>query len=121
VEARGSVIIKRASVTALDFDGLRILDYTAGLDTRSSLAQICVPPGERHALSWSTRSDKYYYVLCGALIFWLEGEQTTLQAGDLCLVPQGWRFRYENSLEVPVELILFHTPSFQLEAEVFED
>jgi mannose-6-phosphate isomerase-like protein (cupin superfamily) len=115
------VIVKRASVAPLGFDGLQILDYTAGLGSSSSLAHIHVPPGTRHALSWSTRSDKYYYVLAGALSFWVDGEQTTLEAGDLCLVPKGRRFRYENLSEGPVELVLFHTPGFQLEAEVFEE
>jgi mannose-6-phosphate isomerase-like protein (cupin superfamily) len=115
------MIIRRASVTALDFDGLQILDYTANLEGDSSLAHIQVPPGARHALSWSTRSTKYYYLLSGTLRFWLDQEQTVLQTGDLCIVPKGQRFRYQNRSDAPVELLLVHTPGFQLEAEVFED
>jgi mannose-6-phosphate isomerase-like protein (cupin superfamily) len=114
------MIIRRTSATELDFDGLQIMDYTADLASSSSLAHICVPPGAHHALSWSTRSDKYYYLVSGTLHFWLDTEQTTLQAGDVCLVPQGQRFRYENRSRDPVELLLFHTPSFELGAEVFE-
>jgi mannose-6-phosphate isomerase-like protein (cupin superfamily) len=115
------MIIRRASVAALDFDGLQILDYTANLASSSSLAHILVPPGAHHALSWSTRSDKYYYILSGALHFWLNEEQSVLSGGDLCLVPKGERFHYQNRSDAPVELLLFHTPSFQLEAEVFEN
>ena len=115
------MIVRRASVTPLDFDGLEILDYTANQPLNSSLAHIRVPPGVRHALSWSTRSHKYYYILSGTLCFWLDQEQTLLQAGDVCIVPKGRRFKYENRSDAPVELLLFHTPSFQLEAEAFED
>ena len=114
------MIVRRTSVAALDFDGLQILDYTANLASSSSLAHIQVPPGARHALSWSTRSDKYYCILSGTLHFWLDKEQTVLYAGDVCIVPKKERFRYENRSDEPVELLLFHTPSFQLEAEVFE-
>jgi mannose-6-phosphate isomerase-like protein (cupin superfamily) len=87
----------------------------------SSLAHIRVPPGARHALSWSTRSDKTYYVLSGELTFELEGAGSVLGAGDVCIVKKGQPFRYENRSAGPVEMILFHTPSFDLEAEVFED
>ena len=114
------MIIHRESISPLDFDGLFILDYTAGLDASSSLAHIHVPPGARHALSWSTRSDKTYYVLCGAVHFSVEGKETVLGRGDVCIVPQGQRFWYENRSNDPVEMILVHTPSFKLEAERFE-
>jgi mannose-6-phosphate isomerase-like protein (cupin superfamily) len=114
------MILNRASFAPIDFDGLRIVDYTAALDSSSSLAHIRVPPGARHALSRSTRSDKYYYVLSGVVHFSVEGEETTLGRGDVCIVVRGQRFAYENRSDAPVEMILFHTPSFQLEAEVFE-
>ena len=112
--------LRGESVSPIDFDGLQILDYTAGLDSSSSLAHIRVPPGARHALSWSTRSDKYYYVLSGPIHFSVEGEETVLGQGDVCIVAQGQRFTYENRSDAPVEMILFHTPSFKLEAERFE-
>ena len=115
------MIIRQESVPVLDFDGLQILDYTADLASNSSLAHILVPPDVRHTLSWSARSCKYYYVLSGALHFWLDQEQTVLKTGDVCIVPIGTRFRYENRSDTPVELLLIHTPSFQLDAEVFED
>ena len=114
------MIIRRKSVSPFNFDGLSILDYTAGLDLSSSLAHIRVPPGVRHALSWSTRSDKYYYILLGSLHFALDGQESVLSQGDLGIVAQGQQFTYENRSDAPVEMILFHTPSFMLEAEEFE-
>ena len=114
------MILRGESVAPIEFDGLRILDYTAGLESSSSLAHIHAPPGARHALSWSTRSDKVYYVLSGPVHFYVEGEETVLGRGDVCIVPKGQRFWYENRSNAPVEMILVHTPSFRLEAERFE-
>jgi len=114
------MILRGESVPPFDFDGLQIRDYTSGLELSASLAHIRVPPGARHALSWSTRSDKYYYVLSGALHFVVEDTGTVLGRGDACLVKKGQPFWYENCSDGPVEMILLHTPSFSLEAEVFE-
>ncbi len=86
----------------------------------SSLALIRVPPGARHALSWSTRSTKYYCVLSGAIHFEVDGTGSVVGTGDVCIVKKGQPFSYENRSDDPVEMILFHTPSFKLEAEVFE-
>lgn len=113
--------LRGESITPIDFDGLQILDYTAGLALSSSLAHIRVPPGVRHALSWSTRSDKTYYVLAGELWFEVEDAAGVLGAGDVCIVKKGQPFWYENRSDGPVEMILLHTPSFKLEAEVFEN
>jgi mannose-6-phosphate isomerase-like protein (cupin superfamily) len=113
------MIIKQDSVEPLDFGGLRVYDYTAGHETSSSLAVIHVPPGVRHAEAWSKRSDKYYYVLAGQVRFTLDGNQHNLAAGDFCLVRQGQRFWYENREEDLATLLLVHTPSFDLDSEVF--
>ena len=113
------MIIKRSSIEPISFDGLGIYDYTAGNDTSSSLAVIQVPPGVRHAEAWSKRSDKYYYVVAGRIRFVLKGAEYDLAVGDFCLVRQGERFWYENQTERLTTLLLVHTPSFELESEVF--
>ena len=113
--------IRRAELDPLDFDGLAIFDYTAGLEVGSSLAVIEVPPGATHARAWSRRSDKYYLVTRGAISFSLDDERFGLAAGDFCLVRQGQRFDYRNEANEPATLVLVHTPSFELDAEVFED
>jgi hypothetical protein len=62
------VIIRGAAIASFDFHGLHVADYTSGADTlSSSLARIEARPGARHAVSWSTRSDKYYYLVSGCL------------------------------------------------------
>ena len=115
------MFIPRNTLTTIDFDGLEIRDYTAGLDSSSSLAEITVPAGAAHKVSWSTRSDKYYYVVQGNLVFMINDREMELATGDFCLVPQGERFSYRNDSRAKARLILVHTPSFLLEAERFED
>ncbi len=113
--------IGRDSVPVFDFGGLGIRDYTAGLGSSSSFAVITVPPGVSHAVSWSRRSDKYYYVVSGNIRFIDSGDAHELGVGDFVLVSRGDRFSYRNAGDEIATLCLFHTPSFDLDSEVFED
>ena len=113
------MIVRKKALTAIDFDGLAIYDYTAGQTSSSSFAVIHVPSGGRHAEAWSKRSDKYYHVTGGQVQFALDGVECALTAGDFCLVRQGQRFWYENRAAEAATLILVHTPSFDLASEVF--
>lgn len=113
--------LSRSSITPLEFDGLRIFDYTAGQPLSSSIATIEIPPRGRHAEAWSRRSDKYYLVVSGEIEFALDGESRALKTGDLCYVKQGRRFSYVNESPNPATVVLVHTPSFDLREEVFVD
>ena len=113
------MIVKHNAIDPIDFEGLEIYDYTAGHDTSSSLAIIHAAPGAWHREAWSKRSDKYYYVLAGQIRFVLNGKQSDLGAGDFCLVRPGGRFAYRNQTAARATLLLVHTPSFDLESEVF--
>lgn len=114
------VIIRRRDTEEFDFDGLKITDYTANLAGSSSFAAITVPPGVSHAVSWSKRSDKYYFVTEGNLSFMVDGKDFTLAGGDFLLVKKGDKFKYRNDSEGDVKMILVHTPSFNIDYEVFE-
>jgi mannose-6-phosphate isomerase-like protein (cupin superfamily) len=113
------LFVKRRSVKPKDFEGLQIVDFTDGRETSSSVALIDVPPGARHAEAFSRRSDKYYVVASGVLHFEVEGIEFNATAGDFVLVRQGERFRYRNDRREAATLVLVHTPSFDLAAEVF--
>ena len=113
------MLLTRTAMSPIDFRGLRIFDYTAGQSLGSSVAMIEVAPRARHAEAWSRRSDKYYLVTGGELRFVLEGEPHTMKAGDFCFVRQGRRFSYSNDGPEPATVVLVHTPSFDLEQEVF--
>jgi hypothetical protein len=59
-QCRGDgMFIRRSAVKPIDFNKLKIIDYTAGRENSSSLAEITAPPGVSHKMSWSNRSDKY--------------------------------------------------------------
>ena len=112
------MFLSRSAMSPIDFHGLRIFDYTAGQSLSSSMAAVEVAPGAQHAEAWSRRSDKYYVVTIGEIRFVLEGERRLLKAGDFCFVRQGQRFSYSNDNAEPATLVLVHTPSFDLSAEV---
>lgn len=114
------MLVKQNFSEAFDFNGLTIKDYTAGLTESSSFAVIEAAPGVHHGLSWSKRSDKYYYIAAGSLSFHLEGRDYEFTAGDFCIVHKGERFDYRNNSGKPAVIILVHTPNFILEEEVFE-
>ena len=113
--------IERESLKVIEFGGLEIRDYTAEQDVSSSIAEITVPAGARHKRAWSKRSDKYYYVIDGRLSFLVNDQAVDLSAGDVCIIRQGARFSYENKTGAIAKVLLVHTPSFYLAAEVFEE
>jgi len=115
------MLLSRGEMSPVDFNGLRIFDYTAGQSLDASVATVEVAPGARHAEAWSRRSDKYYVVGNGQVRFVLEGEAHAMKAGDFCLVRKGRRFSYSNDSSEPATLVLVHTPSFDLREEVFVD
>lgn len=114
------MFLRHEAQQPVDFDGLRIVDYTAHQNGSSSLAEITVPAGVRHARAWSRRSDKYYYVINGTISFTIDEETFDARSGDVCIIRQGQRFSYHNNGRNDAKLILIHTPTFDLDAEVFE-
>ena len=115
------MFVRKRSLDVIDFDGLRIFDYTAELARGASMAAIEIPPGAGHARSWSTRSDKYYLVTEGSVRFIIDGETMDLDTGDFCHVRCGQRFSYSNPTRAQASLVLVHEPTFDLEAERFAD
>jgi len=115
------MIIKHEEVKPIEFDKVTIIDYAAGQENSSSSAKIAVPIGVSHRLSWSTRSDKYHYVVQGSLSFTVDEESNSLSSGDVCIIPKGRRFSYTNTGSSEAILLLVHTPSFNLECEGFEE
>ena len=113
------MVVRKKDVKAFDFSGLEITDYTAECNEKSSFAVIRVSPKVSHQLSWSNRSDKYYYVMDGSIDFLVNDENIVLNQGDFCLIRKGDKFKYKNSTDRIVTLILVHTPNFILEEEVY--
>jgi mannose-6-phosphate isomerase-like protein (cupin superfamily) len=114
------MIIRADTLARILYEGLTITDYTGSSGLGSSVAIVEVPAGARHPRAWSKRSDKYYLVLEGRIRFSLGGVEHDLAPRDFCLVRRGERFAYENPAPSPATLLLVHTPSFELDAEVLE-
>jgi mannose-6-phosphate isomerase-like protein (cupin superfamily) len=114
------MIIKENEVEQFDFDGLKITDYTAKLDENSSFATISVLPQISHKLSWSKRSNKYYYIIAGRINFIINDKEYVLSNGFFCVIKKGEKFRYKNDSNEIVKMILVHTPNFKLDQEIFE-
>lgn len=114
------MIIRKDSLKPIDFSGLKIYDFTDGLELKSSFAVIQIPPNSQHAESWSTRSDKYYYNINGEIQFILDGKEFKLSEGDFLVVLKGQRFSYKNIQKNIANLILIHTPSFDINFEKFK-
>lgn len=113
--------IQHESVMPFDFEGLEIRDYTEDRNRSSSLAEIIFPAGAQHRRAWSKKSDKYYFVLEGRLQFTLGDRRVELETLDLCIIHKGERFCYENTTAEVARVLLIHTPSFDLNEEVFEE
>jgi len=113
--------IARETTVPMDFEGLEIVDYTAGKETSSSFAEISVPAGATHRRAYSKRSDKYYYVVSGHLEFEVDDQSYGLDPGDVSVILKGQRFSYRNMSGYSAKLVLVHTPAFNLESEVFEE
>ena len=112
------MIVRHSEVIPFDFYGLEIRDYTARREGSSSIAEIIVPGGASHPEAWSKRSDKYYYLISGKVLFRVDSGPVTLNVGDLCVIKRGQHFSYTNNSPNPAKMILGHTPSFDLESEV---
>jgi len=114
------MIIKKDSLKSIDFFGLKIYDFTAGFESKSSFAVVQIPPNSNHKEAWSTRSDKFYYIINGKLQFILENKKFTLSKDDFLVVLKGQHFSYKNLQKCESPLILIHTPSFDINSERFK-
>jgi mannose-6-phosphate isomerase-like protein (cupin superfamily) len=114
------MIIRKEEINAINFNGLRIFDYTSKCNEKSSFAIINVPPNTNHQLSWSKKSDKFYYIINGKIDFTINNDNYILNNGDFCIIKKGNKFKYKNNYNETVSLILVHTPAFELNEEVFE-
>jgi mannose-6-phosphate isomerase-like protein (cupin superfamily) len=114
------MIIRKDKINAINFNGLNIFDYTSDLDEKSSFAIIQVPARTSHQLSYSKRSDKYYYVMDGTIDFTINDNNYSMNKGDFCIVKKGEKFKYSNNTKKIATLVLVHTPRFILHEEVFE-
>ena len=112
--------VPKDAVRLLDFEGLKISDYTERMGGSASAAVIDVAPGVRHRTARSSISDKFYFCLHGRVSFRVGERAIILQAQDLLVVHRGEWFTYNNETDQHVRLLLVHVPPFDLSAEEFQ-
>ncbi len=104
------MFVRKSEAVPIEFEGLRIFDFTSDKALSSSFAMIEVPSGSEHAMARSKRSDKYYLVVDGSINFTLECVEVDLVKGDFCFVMQGDKFGYRKTVSADALLVLAHTP-----------
>ncbi|MBY8982584.1 MAG: cupin domain-containing protein [Candidatus Lokiarchaeota archaeon] len=115
------MIIKNSEIKQINWNGLKIYDYTSEKNLSSSLAYIIVPPGKSHRKTLSNRSDKFYFIISGKIHFIVNEKEFILSERDCCIIQKGETFFYRNKTNKNVKLLLIHTPCFKLDSEVFLD
>ena len=106
-------------VASFRFGDLQIRDLTAQAISSASVACVEVAPGVAHDLAKSTKSDKFYVCIAGALVFEVNERRVELGPLDLLVVERDEWFAYRNEGEETATLLLVHVPSFDSESEVF--
>ena len=113
------MIIRSESISPFNFSRLEIRYYTATTSADISFAIVTVPPEAKHKKCYSNRSEKYYYVIEGEIIFEIEGKAQSLIKGDFCIISMGKTFAYRNITTLSAVMALVHSPSFDLTSEIF--
>lgn len=96
--ARGSVLAFKATgaLTSGDFS---LMERTLPPGGRT-------PPAHRH-----TNCSEAFFVLDGAVTFWLDGTEQSGGPGDFLLVPRGAAHTFGNQSAAPARLLVLHAPA----------
>jgi len=110
---------KYADSAPFDFKGLQIRELTPEDMKGASVAEIEVAVGVSHPRARSSKCDKLYVCIEGAVSFQVEGEPVALVPKDVLFIPKNTWFSYKNQTTETARLLLVHVPGFDLEAEEF--
>ena len=96
--ARGSVMAFKAigAQTGGDFS---LMERTLPAGGRT-------PPAHRH-----TNCSEAFFVLDGAITFWIDDTELTGGPGDFLLVPRGLAHTFGNQSLAPARLLVLHAPA----------
>ena len=113
------MLIKTEHTNEENFRGLKILDYISGMKVPFSFSVITVKKDQSYPPGYSSKSEKFYYVVKGNIVFTIEGEVFEAKKGELILVKKNHMFTYENRYPASVEMILINTPPPTNKTEFF--
>ena len=109
--------VSYSSSPSFSFHGLAIRELSPQDHAALSVAEVKVPPGATHPTARSTKSDKVYVGLEGAITFTTRGESLQLTPMDVLLIPVASWFTYTNHTRVEGRVLVIHTPPFDMAHE----
>ena len=110
-------VLQAADLKAIKFHDINIIDYTADLNTEISIALVKVPIGAKHSKAFSERSDKYYFIKKGTILFTRADKKHMLMENDMIIIEKGQHFEYMGITET--EMLLIHYPFYEIAYEKF--
>ncbi len=75
------------------------------------LTHSIVPPGGGPPAHIHTREEEAFYVIRGEVVFHVDGESITAQAGTFLNVPKGAKHQFHNSSGQEAEMIFWFAPA----------
>jgi RimJ/RimL family protein N-acetyltransferase len=105
------MLIRDDGCKTFQVHGLNVRDYGAVADGNASVATVEVPPKGGHPYAYSSRSDKVFMMLQGALRFDIDGIAYTAKADDVVVVPKGQLFQYFDWQGQPARVLVIHVPA----------
>lgn len=109
--------VNYSEITPFSFYDLVIRELSPKGCETLSVAEVRVPPGAAHPKARSTKSDKLYICISGAVTFELNGESKILTSLDVLLIPAVQWFSYRNDGIAECRLLLVHVPPFDIANE----
>jgi len=112
---------KYSTIAPFDFKGLQIRELTPEGMAEASVAEIEVAAGVSHPKARSSKCDKLYVCLEGAVSFQVGEEAAALVPRDVLFIPKNTWFSYKNETAETARLLLVHMSRFEMEAEEFRE
>jgi mannose-6-phosphate isomerase-like protein (cupin superfamily) len=109
------------NVVPFDYKGLQIRELTPEDMQGASIAEIEAAAGVSHPTARSSKCDKLYVCIEGAVSFQVEGKQVALVPRDVLFIPKNTWFSYKNETAETARLLLVHIPGFEMGAEEFRE
>ena len=97
-----------------------LLDRSNAPVANQSLAEATIAPGESTVRHHHRVSEEIYYLTAGTAEMEIDGERTTVTAGDAILIPPGAWHQITATGDAPVRLLCACAPPWSAEDTFFE-
>lgn len=102
--------------TTFGWEGLQAKAYNSKDDFPNASAAVFELTSQ-HGKVKTTLSDRVYCVLEGEGVFWIDGEEVTVEKTDVVIVPKNTPYNYWAKQE-KLKMFLVHSPAYDEKFEV---